>query len=54
MKYTGELEDYKLSLNFLDINITNNTTNKKDEFKVHLKDAVLKQILKHAYQNKLL
>ena len=28
MKYTVEFEDYKHSLNFLDINITSNTTKK--------------------------
>ena len=40
IKYTVEFEDYKHSLNFLDINITNNTTNRKYEFKVHRKDAI--------------
>ena len=29
IKYTVEFENHKHSLNFLDINITNNTTNKK-------------------------
>ena len=40
MKYTVEFEDDKHSQNFLDINITNNTNNKKYEFKVHRKDAI--------------
>ena len=40
IKYTVEFEDHKHSLNFLDMNITNNTTNKKYEFKVHRKDAI--------------
>ena len=40
IKYTVEFEDHKHSLNFLDINITNNTTNKKYEFKVHWKNAI--------------
>ena len=34
IKYTVEFEDLKHSLNFLDINITNNSTNRKYEFKV--------------------
>ena len=29
IKYTAEFEDHKYSLDFLDINITSNTTNKK-------------------------
>ena len=40
IKCTAEFEDHKHSLSFLDINITNNTTNKKYEFKVHRKDAI--------------
>ena len=40
IKYTFEFEDHKHSLIFLDINITNNTTNIKYEFKVHRKDAI--------------
>ena len=40
IKYTVEFEDHKHSLNFLDINITNNTTNIKYELKVHQKDAI--------------
>ena len=40
IKYTVEFEDQKHSLNLLDINITNNTTNRKYEFKVHRKDAI--------------
>ena len=40
IKYTVEFEDHKHSLNFLDINITNNTANRKYEFKVHRKDAI--------------
>ena len=40
IKHTVEFEDHKYSLNFLDINITNNTTNKQYEFKVHRKDAI--------------
>ena len=32
IKYTVEFEDHKHSLNFLDINFTNDTTNKKCEF----------------------
>ena len=40
IKYTVQFEDHKHPLNFLDINITNNTTNKKYEFKVHQKDAI--------------
>ena len=35
IKYTVEFENYKHSLNFLDINVTNNTTNKKYKFKLH-------------------
>ena len=40
IKYTVEFEDHKHSLNFLDINITNNTTNRKCEFKVHRKNPI--------------
>ena len=40
IKYTAEFEDHENSLNFLDINITNNTTNRKYEFKVHRKNAI--------------
>ena len=40
IKYTVEFEDHKHLLNFLDINITSNTTSKKYEFKVHRKDAI--------------
>ena len=40
IKYTAEFEDHKHSLNVLDINITNNTTKRKCEFKVHRKDAI--------------
>ena len=40
LKYTVEFEDRKHLLNFLEINITNNTTNKKHEFKVRRKDAI--------------
>ena len=40
IKFKGKFEDYKKSLNFLDINITNNTTNKHYKFKVHRKDTV--------------
>ena len=40
IKYTVEFEDQKHPLNFLDINITNNTTNRKYEFKLHQKDAI--------------
>ena len=40
IKYTVEFEDQKHSLDFLDINITSNTTNKKHKFKVHWKDAI--------------
>ena len=40
MKYTAEFEDRKHSLNFIGINITNNTSNKKDKFKVHRKDTI--------------
>ena len=40
IKYTVEFEDHKHSLNSLDIYITNNTTNRKYEFKVHRKDAI--------------
>ena len=29
IKYAAKFKDYKHSLNFLDVNITNNTTNKK-------------------------
>ena len=46
IKYTVEFEDHKHSLNFLDINITNNTTNKKYEFKVHRKDAIINIYIK--------
>ena len=41
IKYTVEFEDHKRSLNFLDIDITNNTTNKTYEFKVHQKDTII-------------
>ena len=41
IKYTTEFENYKYSLNFLDINI-NDTTNKKYVFKVHRKDTITK------------
>ena len=40
IKYTLEFEDHKHLLTFLEINITNNTTNKKYEFEVHRKDAI--------------
>ena len=40
IKFKGKFEDYKKSLNFLDIIITNNTTNKHYKFKVHRKDTV--------------
>ena len=40
IKYTAEFEDHENSLNSLDINITNNTTNRKYEFKVHRKDKI--------------
>ena len=40
IKYIVEFEDRKHSLNFLDINITNNTSSKKDKFKVHRKDTI--------------
>ena len=40
IKYTVEFEDHKHSLNFLDISISSNTTNRKDELKVHRKDAI--------------
>ena len=40
IKYTVEFEDHKHSLNFLDISISSNTTNRKYEFKVHRKDAI--------------
>ena len=40
VKYTAEFEDHKYSLNFLDISISNNTTNEKYELKVHWKDAI--------------
>ena len=40
IKYTVEFEDHKHSLNFLDINSTSNTTNKKYEFEVNQKDAI--------------
>ena len=40
IKYTVEFEDHKHSLNFLDISISSNTTNRKYEFKVHQKDAI--------------
>ena len=40
MKYMVEFEDHKHSLNILDISITNSTTNKKYEFKVHRKDTM--------------
>lgn len=39
-KYTAEFENPKYSLNFLNINITNNTANKKYKFKVHRKDTI--------------
>ena len=42
IKYSVEFEDHKHSLNFRDINITNNTTNKKYLFKVHQMDAITK------------
>ena len=40
IKYTVEFEDHKHSVNFLDINITKNITNRKYEFIVHQKDAI--------------
>ena len=40
IKYTVEFEAHKHSLNLLGINITNNTTNRKYQFKVHGKDAI--------------
>ena len=40
IKYTAEFEDHKHSLNFLDINITSNTTNKKYKLKAHREDAI--------------
>ena len=40
IKYTVEFEDHEHSLNSLDINITNNTTNRKCKFIVHRKDAI--------------
>ena len=40
IKYTVEFEDHKHSKDFPDINITNNTTNRNYEFKVHRKDAI--------------
>ena len=40
IKYTVEFEDHEHLLIFLGINITNNTTNKKHEFKVYQKDAI--------------
>ena len=39
-KHTAEFENPKYSLNFLHINITNNTANKKYKFKVHRKDTI--------------
>ena len=39
-KFTVEFEDHKHSINFLDISITNNTTNKKYEFKVYGKHGI--------------
>ena len=39
IKYTVEFENHKHSLNFLDISITNNTTNTKCELKLHRKEA---------------
>ena len=35
IKYTVEFEGHKHLLNFIDINFTDNTTNRKFEFKVH-------------------
>ena len=46
IKYIVEFEDRKHSLNFPDINIINNTTNKKYEFKVHRKDAIINIYIK--------
>ena len=46
MKYTVEFEDHEHSLNFLDINITGNTTNKKHEFKVYQKDTITNKYIK--------
>ena len=40
IKYTVEFEDHKHSLNFLDINSTSNTTNKKYESKVNRKYTI--------------
>ena len=40
IKYTVEFEGHRHSLNFLDIYITNNTTNKKYKFKIDRKDAI--------------
>ena len=46
IKYTVEFEDHKHSLNFSDINISNNTSNKKHEFEVHRKDAMTNMHIK--------
>ena len=46
IKSTVEFEDHKHSLNFSDINICNNTTNKKHEFEVHGKDAMTNMHIK--------
>ena len=48
IKHTVKFENCKHLQNFLDINITNNTINKKYEFKVHQKDAIL---ILHIKQN---
>ena len=46
IKYTVEFEDHKYSLNSLDINITNNSIDKKYKFKVHWKNAITNMHIK--------
>ena len=48
IKHTVKFENYKHLQHFPDINITNNTINKKYEFKVHQKNAIL---ILHIKQN---
>lgn len=46
IKHAAKFRDHKHSLNFLDITITNNTTNKRYEFKVYWKDAITNTYIK--------
>ena len=49
IKYTVEFEDHEHSLDFLDISITNNTTNKKHQFKYIQRTQSQTYILNHTH-----